>query len=83
MRYVHVDLLMPRGYSLVHMVKMSGRLQWVLPALAVWAIWAWPARHTEAARFSTLLIATALIVYLAQQTGSGIYEKAQFDLVFA
>jgi hypothetical protein len=77
------DLLMPRSYSLVHMLKVSGRLQWVLPAVAVWATWAWPARHTEAARFSALLIAAALIVCLAQKTGAGIDENAQFDLVFA
>jgi hypothetical protein len=77
------DLLMPRSYSLVHMVKVSGRLQWVLPALAVWAMWAWPARHTDAARFSAMLIAAALIVCLAQKTGAGIDENAQFDLVFA
>jgi hypothetical protein len=77
------DLLMPRSYSLAHMVKVSGRLQWVLPALAVWAIWAWPARHTDAARFCGVLIAAALIVCLAQKTGAGIDENAQFDLVFA
>jgi hypothetical protein len=77
------DLLTPRSYSLAHMVKVSGRLQWVLPALAVWAIWAWPARHTDAARFCGVLIAAALIVCLAQKTGAGIDENAQFDLVFA
>jgi hypothetical protein len=74
---------MPRSYSLAHMVKVSGRLQWVLPALAVWAMWAWPARHTDAARFSAMVIAAALIVCLAQKTGAGIDENAQFDLVFA
>jgi hypothetical protein len=77
------DLLMPRSYNLVHMLKVSGRLQWVLPALAVWAIWAWPARHTDAARFSALLIAAALVVCLVQKTGAGIDENSQFDLVFA
>ena len=35
------NLLTPRPYRLMRAVSGLGRLQWILPALAIWAIWAW------------------------------------------
>jgi hypothetical protein len=77
------DMLMPRSYHLDRALHATGRLQFVLPALVVWAIWAWSERDGPPARFSALLIGTALLSYLVQKSGAGVDENAQFELVIA
>ncbi|HEY2134529.1 MAG TPA: hypothetical protein VGH49_01500, partial [Xanthobacteraceae bacterium] len=77
------NLLTPRPYRLMRAIGGIGRSQWILPALAIWAIWAWGERNTFAARFTGLHIGIAFAVYLAQWTGEDILDNAQFDLVIA
>jgi hypothetical protein len=77
------NLLTPRPYSVVRALSWLGRLQWVLPALVVWALWAWSNRRDQAARFSALFIAIALAVYVVQTSSEAVLINAQFDLVIA
>jgi hypothetical protein len=77
------NLLTPRPSRLMRAIGGIGRSQWILPALAVWAIWAWGERKTFAARFTGLHIGIAFAVYLVQWTGEDILDNAQFDLVIA
>lgn len=77
------DMLMPRTYDWVRSFSNLGRLQFILPALALWAIWAWPPRDRRPAQFTALLIGAGLLMYMVQKAGSGVDENAQFELVFA
>ena len=77
------DMLLPRTYEVARSFTNLGRLQFVLPALVLWAIWAWPERSSRPAQFTALLIVASLIMYMVQKAGSGVDENAQFELVFA
>jgi hypothetical protein len=77
------NLLTPRPWRLMRAFIGIGRTQWILPALAIWAIWAWSERKTFAARFTGLYIGIAFAAFLAQWTGEDILDNAQFDLVIA
>ena len=41
------NLLTPRPTRLMRAIHGIGRSQWILPALAIWAIWAWGSRGTR------------------------------------
>src|SRR5262249_33895338 len=73
------NLLTPRPWRLMRAIGGVGRTQWILPALAIWALWAWSERNTVAARFTALHVGIALIVFLAQWTGEDVLDNAQFD----
>src|ERR1043165_2676254 len=77
------DLMMPRTYELARSFTNLGRLQFILPALALWAIWAWSERDSRPAQFTAWLIGAGLIMYMVQKAGSGVDENAQFELIFA
>jgi hypothetical protein len=77
------NLLTPRPTRLMRAITGIGRSQWILPALAIWAIWAWSERKTFAARFTGLYVGIAFAAYFAQWTGEDILDNAQFDLVIA
>jgi hypothetical protein len=51
------NLLTPRAYSIGRALGALGRLQWVLPALIIWALWAWREREATNARFTALYVA--------------------------
>jgi hypothetical protein len=77
------NLMTPRPYHLERALKGLGRLQWILPALAPWAIWAAAEAKHDAARFTALFIAGAFAAYVIQWSGDAILDNAQFDLVIA
>jgi hypothetical protein len=81
--YFVADLLFPRTYHLARALSTLGRLQFILPAMVLWAIWAWHERRSKPARFTVLLIGIALVLCLAQKSGAGVDENAQFELIFA
>src|SRR5947207_378029 len=76
-------MLMPRTYHFARAVSTLGRLQFILPAMVLWAIWAWHERRAKPARFTALLIGIALPLCLLQKSGAGVDENAQFELIFA
>ena len=77
------NIFTPRPQSWMRALNGLGRLQFILPALVLWAIYAWSDRTTRAARFTAIYIAFALALYLLQWTGEAILDSAQFDLVIA
>ena len=81
--YFIPDMLFPRTYHLARGLSTLGRLQFILPAMVLWGIWAWHERRSKAARFTALLIGIALPLYLLQKSGAGVDENAQFELIFA
>ena len=81
--YFIPDMMFPRTYHLARALSTLGRLQFILPAMALWAIWAWHERRSKPARFTTLMIGIALVLCLAQKSGAGVDENAQFELIFA
>jgi hypothetical protein len=81
--YFIADMLFPRTYHLARALSTLGRLQFILPAIALWATWAWREHLSRPARFTALLMAVALVLCLTQKSGAGLDENAQFELVFA
>jgi len=81
--YFIPDMLFPRTYHLARGLSTLGRLQFILPAMVLWAIWAWHARGSKAARLTALLVAIAFVLCLVQKSGAGVDENAQFELIFA
>jgi hypothetical protein len=77
------NMLTPRSYSLARGIASLGRLQWILPALIVWAVWAAHAWRTSLARFLALYIGVGLSAYFVQWTGGDVLDNAQLDLVIA
>jgi hypothetical protein len=81
--YFIADMLMPRTYNFARALSTLGRLQFILPAMVLWAIWAWHESRSRPARFTALLIGIALPLCLLQKSGAGVDENAQFELIFA
>ena len=81
--YFVADMLFPRTYHWARSFSTFGRLQFILPAMVLWAVWAWAERHSAPARFTALMIGLALVTCLAQKAGAGVDENAQFELIFA
>jgi hypothetical protein len=77
------NLLTPRPWRIMRAVGGIGRAQWIIPALAIWALWAWSERRTFAARFTALYIGIASAALVVQWGGEDILDNAQFDLVIA
>jgi hypothetical protein len=76
-------LFMARVYHFDRALDSIGRLQFVLPAMILWGIWARAERGTPAARFTAWLIAGSVLSYLVQKSGSGVDENVQIEVVFA
>ncbi len=77
------QLFMPRQYKLIWAFEGLGRLQWIAPAIAIFAVCAWHQRHDKAVRFTTLFVLIAFFFYFIQKIGAGVYDNAQFELAVA
>jgi hypothetical protein len=77
------QLMMPRDVSLLRTWRVFARLQWVLPALVLWALWANANRDRSSVRFTALFIAVATVSATIQQQGSGVNKNYMFELVAA
>lgn len=77
------ELLMPRPMAADRVFQLINKIQWFVPALVVWALWAWPNRKQGLARLTALLIALALASALAQSTGSGVSVNIYLELAVA
>jgi hypothetical protein len=77
------NIFTPRPQHWIRAIMGLGRLQFILPAMVLWAIYAWSDRTSRVARFTVLYVAIALALYLLQWTGEAILDSAQFDLVIA
>jgi len=77
------NLLTARPYRVMRAINGLGRLQWILPALALWGIWIAAEPRSRAARFTMLFVAVGFSAFLLQWSGEAILDNAQFDLVIA
>ena len=77
------NIFTPRPQHWIRAVMGLGRLQFILPAMVLWAIYAWSDRTSRVARFTMLYVVIALALYLVQWTGEAILDSAQFDLIIA
>ncbi len=77
------NLLTARPHRVMRAINGLGRLQWILPALVLWGIWAATERTSHAARFTMLFVAVGFAAFVAQWSGEAILDNAQFDLVIA
>jgi hypothetical protein len=80
--YFIPDMLFPRSTHLARGLSTLGRLQFILPAMVLWAIWAWHEHGRKIARLSALLMVVAFVLCLVQKSGAGVDENAQFELIF-
>jgi hypothetical protein len=81
--FIHQLLFYPRELSILWAFGNLGQLQWIAPAMIIWAVWAWYDRHVPAARFSALYIVTGLCAYFVLKLGKPIGINAQFELTAA
>jgi len=81
--FVEQIFLYPRELSVERAWNSLARIGMLAPALAVWAIWVWRDRRTEAARFSATFVLFALAAYLLQKLGAGVDVNAAFELYAA
>ena len=77
------DMLMPRTYHIDRALSFMRATNVWLPALGLWALWAWPERQSKAARFTMLHISASFALFLLQRSAQGVGANGQFDLVFA
>ena len=77
------QMLFPRYYSFTRVMGMLGRIQWILPAVLIWAVWAVLGRASEAKRFTAIYLAWALVIFAVTSAGEGVGDNSQFELVAA
>jgi hypothetical protein len=77
------NLLTARPSSVMRALNGLGRLQFILPALVLWGIWAAAEPRSRAARFTMLFVAVGFAAFVAQWSGEAILDNAQFDLAIA
>ena len=77
------NLITARPSSFTRAIYGLGRLQWILPALVLWAIWIAAEPKSRAARFTMIHVGVSFVAFVLQWSGEAILDNAQFDLVIA
>lgn len=77
------QMTLPRVIDLQRPFNGSGRLQWILPALAIWVYWASTSRQRAQVRFTAILVLFAFGDHCFQQIGVGVDDNSQLQLVAA
>jgi hypothetical protein len=77
------DLMQPRVISVSQSLSSVWMLQWIFPALAIGAAWAWSERSQPAAKIFTFFTVAALLSFFLQRLGIGVDENAIFELNIA
>jgi hypothetical protein len=77
------DMLLPRIYDVDRALSFLRSANRWLPALALWALWAWQERHSKAARFTIIHVSASFALFLLQRSAQGVGANGQLDLVFA
>lgn len=77
------QMLMPREITFSHIAKNAGKIQYIAPAMAIWAYYAWTNRRSQAAQFTALLMGASLISDLVQSMGAGLSINSHFEVLFA
>jgi hypothetical protein len=77
------DLLLPRTYHMDRALSFVRSANRWLPALTIWALWAWLERQSKTAQFTILHVGTSFALFLLQRSAEGVGSNGQFDLVFA
>ncbi len=81
--YFISDMLAPRLYHLDRALLFIRATHLWLPALVVWALWAWFEQGSKTAHFTMIFIGVSLVSFIVQRSSEGVGYNAQFDLVFA
>jgi hypothetical protein len=77
------NLLTARPSHFARAIYGLGRLQWILPALVLWAIWVVAESKSRAAQFTMIHVGVSFVLFVLQWSGEDILDNAQFDLVIA
>jgi hypothetical protein len=77
------DMLLPRTYHIDRALSFMRSANRWLPALVLWAAWAWLERRSNAARFTILHVSASFALFVLQRAAQGVGSNGQFDLVFA
>jgi hypothetical protein len=81
--FIHQLVFYTREFSIRWAFGNLGQLQFIAPAMIIWAAWAWRDRGTSAAKFTALYIAAGLVTYFVLKLGKPIGINAQFELAVA
>ena len=77
------QMLSPRRYALGHVWGSLGRLQWIAPPIAIFALWAAHDWRRAGTRFAALFVTVAFVLQCVQRLGDGVDDNAQFELAVA
>jgi hypothetical protein len=77
------QLAMPRSASILRPFSRLGRLQWVLPALVICLPWLTSRTLAPMEKLIRSFIAVSLAVNFIAETGDGVGNNPQFELLFA
>ena len=76
------NILLPRHYSVDHVIGNIGHLQWSALAMVIWLGWALPTRSL-AAKFTLVHVPIALAACILQWFGDRVFDNAEFDFMIA
>jgi hypothetical protein len=77
------NMLAVRQYGWTNVLTNIGHLQWIAPAIVIWALWIFSERASSSAQFSAVHVTVSLAACLLQWLGHGVSGNAEFDLIIA